>query len=88
MVLKPGAKIPRGLSEISDHPHGFWGTSDNGSLIRVRSKDENNQALIGRLSWDRAVIVGYWCCALVQESSIGVRVVDVPLGDQRAFCEA
>ena len=88
MVLKPGAKIPRGLSRISDHPRGSWVTSDHGSLIRVHSKDENNQALIGRLRWDRAVIVGYRCCAPVQESSIGVRVVDVPLGDQRAFCEA
>lgn len=62
--------------------------SSKSLLIGVRSKDENNQSFISSLGWDRAVIVRYWCCALVHERSIGVCIVDIPLGDQYAFGEA
>ena len=59
-----------------------------GSLIRVRSNYENSQTLIASLSRDGAVIVWYRRCTLVQESAVGVGIVEVPLGDQRAFYEA
>lgn len=77
-----------GLSMVSDHPMILGLLSDQGSLIRVCSNYENNQALVSGLGWDRAIIVRYWCCALVQKSSVGVCVVDIPLGDQYTFGEA
>ena len=73
---------------ISDYPLTLWFSSEKGSLIGVRSHDEDNQALISSLSWDRAILVGYWCCALLQESSIGVCIVDIAQGDQCTFGEA